>query len=199
MAQKYLRIIVLLTAAALLAAVLCSCAASNKGQKLAKDLIAAGFKPMEPFQPRSDDKTKTGPYDKGSMIVYDNGGFTLDEQGRVKMMVAYASRPSYMKDKLSPIHPQTYKGTDMFSLTKKEILSLYGYQKQANAYSKGSVLHYEFRLGSAGMVRVAISLSGSGDSDKVRGIYASYRSDESTMRLLNEGNSADFYDWPTMN
>ena len=198
MAQKKWDIIVPLTAVALLSAILCSCAAPDNGQKLAKDLIAAGFRPMEPFQPRSDDKTKTGPFiHGGSLVIYDNGSFALDEQGCVTRMHVYATRPSYMTDELSPISISTFKSTNMLLLKKKEILSLYGYQEKANALSTGSALHYMYRLGTSGLIHITFSLEGSEDSDKLEGISASYSSDELAQKLLNEGKSSDFYDWPT--
>jgi hypothetical protein len=186
----------LLTNLLLMSMSLSSCAKKDTS-KLAQDLIAAGFVPMEPFKPRSGEQTMTSPSNRGSSVLYANFFVYLDQQGRVCGLLANPPHSNpYVH--LTAVVIKTYKGNELFSLTRKEVVSLYGIQqgdkdKLATMY-RGQCLGYIYRFKDSGYVNVLIGFDGIGDSSKVNSVQADY----AAIPAEWDAKTGNYYDWPKM-
>ncbi len=213
MAQKNLHIIVLLTAAALLAVVLCSCIQKEKAaktppaplttksvprdqtmqQKLAKDLVAAGFRPMEPYKARSGEKVDMS----GDLVEYANAHFALDKNGRIERL--WAGKPNDILTQalgLSSLSINTYKGSNLLLLTNSEITKLYGFTMKANSLKGTNSLFIEYLIGNKASVEVIIGFKKPGDSEKLAWISATYF-EGPPRQTPGLPMPTIFYDWPT--
>lgn len=129
------------------------------------------------------------------MVRYANGYFAFDGQGRVLNLIAnpFHANP-YIH--LSVMVMKTYKGSDILSLTRKEIISLYGYQQGdkdtlATMY-RGQCLGYIYRFKDSGYISVLIGFDGIGDSSKVSSVQADY----ATIPAEWDAKTGKYYDWP---